>query len=92
MPFVPIEKLTKVVENKYEAVLVAAKEARVQNSIVQLKEADPNASTPKMTSLALSNVIDGKVKFFYGEEELRETPVEKVVLDIDDSEPESTDE
>ena len=52
MPFIPVEKLTEVVENKYEAVLVAAQEARVQNSIAGLKDLDPNEAQPKITSVA----------------------------------------
>ena len=84
MPFVPIEKLTKIIENKYEAVLVAAKEARVQNSIAQLKDLDPNEVYTKITTVALENLIGEKVKFFYGEEERSDVVEEQEILDIDD--------
>ena len=69
MGFVPIERLTEKVENPYEAILVAAKEARIQNSISQLKDLDPNVDYPKITTLALERVIDGTVQYYYEEEE-----------------------
>jgi DNA-directed RNA polymerase subunit K/omega len=69
MGFVPIEKVTTKVRNKYEAVLVAAKEARVQNSIAQLQDQDPNAAYPKITTLSLTRLIDGKIRYSYGEPE-----------------------
>ena len=68
MGFVPVEKLTNVIENKFEAVLVAAKQARIQNSIHQLRSFDPDGELPKMTSLALQQVIDGEVEYTFNEE------------------------
>ena len=67
MGFVPIEKVTTRVRNKYEAVLVAAKEARVQNSIAQLRDKDPNGVYPKITTLSLTRLIEGKIRYSYGE-------------------------
>ena len=52
MGFVPIEKVTGKIDNKYEAILIAAREARVQNSISQLEDRDPNAPYPKVTTVA----------------------------------------
>jgi len=69
MGFVPIEKVTTKVRNKYEAVLVAAKEARVQNSIAQLRDQDPNIAYPKITTLSLTRLIEGKIRYSYGEVE-----------------------
>ena len=86
MPFVPIEKLTKIIENKYEAVLVAAKEARVQNSIAQLQDLDPNEVYTKITTVALENLINEKVNYFYGEEKQKDVVKEQEILDIDDDE------
>jgi DNA-directed RNA polymerase omega subunit len=68
MGFVPVEKLTDAIENKYEAILVAAKDARIQNSMNQLREMDPDATQPKMTSQALQRVIDGQVNYSYEED------------------------
>ncbi len=68
MAFVPVEKLTNVIENKYEAILVAAKDARIQNSMNQLREQDPDDDQPKMTSYALQRVIDGEVDYYYEED------------------------
>ena len=86
MPFVPIEKLTNIIENKYEAVLVAAKEARVQNSIAQLQDLDPNGVYTKITTVALENLIDEKVNFFYGEEKKSDVVKDQEILDLDDDE------
>ncbi len=69
MGFVPTEKLTKVIDNKYEAILVAAKEARVRNSIAQLKDWDPDEERPKITSVALDRLTDGHVEYHYVEPE-----------------------
>jgi DNA-directed RNA polymerase subunit K/omega len=69
MGFVPIEKVTTRVRNKYEAVLVAAKEARIQNSIAQLQDQDPNTAYPKITTLSLTRLIEGKIRYSYGEPE-----------------------
>ncbi len=68
MGFVPLEKLTDVVENPYEAILIAAKEARVQNSIAALQDLDPSINHPKVTSMALQSLIDGEVQYHYEEE------------------------
>jgi len=76
MGFVPTEKLTKVVDNRYEAILVAAKEARVRNSIAQLTDWDPDHQRPKITSVALDRMISGKVEFYYAEPETEETETE----------------
>ena len=84
MSFVPIEKLTEVVENKYEAVLVAAKEARVQNSMAQLSDLDPNEQHPKVTSVALGNLIEGRVRYFYGEDDAPQPEQDEEVLDLDE--------
>ncbi len=68
MGFVPVEKVIGKVENKYEAVLIAAREARLQNSIAQLEDRDPNEVFPKVTTVALQNLIANKVRYYYGNE------------------------
>jgi DNA-directed RNA polymerase omega subunit len=69
MGFVPTEKLTNVIDNKYEAILVAAKEARVRNSIAQLSDWDPEIERPKITSVALDRLGAGLVDYHYSEPE-----------------------
>ena len=68
MGFVPTEKLTAIVENKYRAILVAAKEARVRNSIAQLSDWDPDIERPKITSVALDRLTKGLVDWRFVEE------------------------
>ncbi len=86
MGFIPVEKITDLIENKYEAVLIAAREARVQNSISQLEDRDPNAMYPKVTTVALECLIEEKVRYYYGDE-APPPPIEAEddLLDIDDS-------
>ncbi|MDP6419478.1 MAG: hypothetical protein QF492_04205 [Candidatus Krumholzibacteria bacterium] len=88
MGFIPTEKLTNVITNKYEAILVVAKEARVRNSIAQLKEWDPEVDRPKITSLAISRLLSGDVEHYYPDPdaEVSEEPAEE------ESEAEESDE
>ena len=72
MGFVPTEKLTAIVDNKYEAILIAAREARVRNSIAQLSDWDPDIDRPKITSVALDRLTEGQVDWRYGEESPKE--------------------
>jgi len=67
MGFVPTEKLTRVIDNKYEAILVAAREARVRNSIAQLSDWDPEVERPKITTVALDRLTEGLVEYHYPE-------------------------
>jgi DNA-directed RNA polymerase subunit K/omega len=87
MAFFPVEKMTRVIPNKYEAVLVAAKDARVQNNIARLKNLDPNLPQMKVTTRSLYRLIDGQVHFFYINEErsAQAAPAasESEVLDLD---------
>jgi len=83
--YIPVDKLTDVISNKYEAVLVAAREARVQNSISQLKELDPDAEQPKVTSLAIGRVIENEVKFFYGVPEENADAGDTEILDVEEA-------
>ncbi|MBN2172267.1 MAG: DNA-directed RNA polymerase subunit omega [Candidatus Krumholzibacteriota bacterium] len=83
--YIPVDKLTDIISNKYEAVLVAAREARVQNSISRLKDLDPDTEQPKVTSLALGRVIDNEVKFFYGEPKEAATAAgDTEILDVEE--------
>jgi DNA-directed RNA polymerase omega subunit len=66
----PIERLDQITENRYEAVLVAAKHARHLNTkrlakLARLEEGtvDVDIEARKMTAVALREVLEGKVKF-----------------------------
>ncbi len=61
-----IDKLTKVVENKYEAVRVMAKEARRINDLL-IRGAQGEISV-KPTSIAMKRLMENKIKFQYVEE------------------------
>ena len=62
-----IEKITKQIANRYEAVRVMAKEARRLNAlIIRGATADPDF---KPTSAAVERVIDDKIRYEYMKEE-----------------------
>ena len=64
-----IEKITKVIPNRYEAVRVMAREARRLNSlIIRGAKVDPDF---KPTSAAVERTISEKVKFEYVDPEVR---------------------
>jgi DNA-directed RNA polymerase omega subunit len=60
-----IEKITKRIHNRYEAVRVMAKEARRLNSLI-IRGAQPDDDF-RPTSAAVRRVIDDKVKYEYVE-------------------------
>ncbi|SYZ74052.1 putative DNA-directed RNA polymerase subunit omega [Candidatus Zixiibacteriota bacterium] len=62
------EELDKLTENRYEAVLLAAQRARQVNAfrLAQLERLGENAEVidgRKVTTLALQDLMTGKVKF-----------------------------
>jgi len=61
-----IDKLTEVVDNKYEAVRIMAKEARRINSLL-IRGAHIEGDL-KPTTVAMQRFLDKKVKFDYVEE------------------------
>lgn len=61
-----MEKILKVIENRYEAIRVMAKEARRVNTLIRLS---PEEVEDKPTTIAMNRVIDGKVKYEYEEPE-----------------------
>jgi DNA-directed RNA polymerase omega subunit len=61
MTFMPIEVITKKVLNKYQAVMVAAKEARRINKIP--KEERGEDENKRVTTLALRRLAEGKISF-----------------------------
>lgn len=64
--FIPVEKIWKVIENKYEAIMVAAKESRRLN---QIKREEYKNSHEKPTLDALKKLVEGKIRYTYKEEE-----------------------
>ena len=56
----------KVIENRYEAIRVMAKEARRVNTLIRLS---PDEVEDKPTTIAMNRVIDGTVKYEYEEQE-----------------------
>jgi DNA-directed RNA polymerase subunit K/omega len=61
-----IDKLSRVVENKYEAVRVMAKEARRINDLL-IRGAQGEIAV-KPTSIAMKRLMENKIKFQYVEE------------------------
>jgi DNA-directed RNA polymerase omega subunit len=59
-----MEKILKIIENRYEAIRVMAKEARRVNTLIRLS---PDEVEDKPTTIAMDRVIDGKVKYEYEE-------------------------
>lgn len=61
-----MEDVIAVIPNKYEAVRVMAREARRINSIIIRSETEVQE---KPTMMALERVLEGKVKYHYGDRE-----------------------
>ena len=73
MSYVPVEKVTGSIKNKYEAVVVAAREARHINTIMRMVGRDD--ARHKVTTRALSRVMRGDVDYVYIDEQTGvETP------------------
>jgi DNA-directed RNA polymerase omega subunit len=69
MPYLPMEEVDKVTENRYEAVIVASQHARHLNTkrlakLEQLEEdAEVDIEVRKITMVALKDLVEGKVNF-----------------------------
>lgn len=61
-----MEKILEQVSNRYEAIRIAAKEARRINALIKLSGEEIEG---KPTTIALKRLIEGKVKYFYAEPE-----------------------
>jgi len=76
MSYVPVEKVTTIIKNKYEAVVVAAREARHINTIMRMVGRDD--AKAKVTSRALNRVTRGDVDYVFLDDptlaEPQETP------------------
>jgi DNA-directed RNA polymerase subunit K/omega len=61
MTYIPRQKVTSLIPNKFEAIKVAAMEARRLNERARML----GVSLPgKITSLAVSRLLNGKVEYF----------------------------
>lgn len=58
-----MDELLKVVDNRYEAVIVASREARRLNNLQRLSGSDQKT---KVTVSALSRLLKGDIKWEYG--------------------------
>ncbi len=69
MKYTPIDEVDKRTQNRYEAVIVASRRARSINTHrlklleMMLEDSEVEIDGTKVTTLALRDVIDGKVKF-----------------------------
>ena len=68
MPDYSLEEIDKLTKNRYEAVLIAAQRARQINSLrlaklERMAEEEVQIDSRKVTSIALHDLSDGKVKF-----------------------------
>ncbi len=70
MESIPIEKLMEKVENRYEAVMVAAKRARQINR-ERGGGLEKSREKEKLTVRALRELLEGKVEFKYEKKERR---------------------
>lgn len=66
MEKISMEKILDQVENRYEAIRVIAREARRINALLKHSGEDIE---DKPTTIAMKRLIEGKVKYSYGEQE-----------------------
>ena len=68
MTYIPRQKVTDLIPNKFEAIKIAALEARRLNDRARMY----GVTLPgKITSLAVSRLIDGKVEWYDRKERAR---------------------
>jgi len=74
MTYIPRHKVTNLIPNKFEAIKIAAMEARRLND----KARTYNVNLPgKITSIAVERLIDGKVEYFDMKERARLARLER---------------
>ena len=78
--YVPLEKVTTHVLNKYEAVVVAAAEARKINSVLRMVGRDE--AQEKVTSRALRRICTGDIDFVYLDESERLAEAEALAQEM----------
>ena len=74
MTYIPRHKVIARIPNKFEAIKIAALEARRLNDRARMY----NVSLPgKITTLAVDRLIDGKVEYFDVKERARQARLER---------------
>ncbi len=75
MVFLPADGIAKVTRNGYEAVIVTSRRAREINTHrlklleMMMEDSEVEIDGTKITTLALRDVLDGKVKYHYSGDE-----------------------
>ncbi len=74
MTYIPRQKVTKLIPNKFKAIAIIALEARRLNDRARTY----NVSLPgKITTLAVERLIDGKVEYYDVKERARQVRLER---------------
>jgi DNA-directed RNA polymerase subunit K/omega len=74
MTYIPRQKVTAIIPNKFAAIKVVAMEARRLNERARMF----NVALPgKITTLAVQRLMDGKVEFYDSKERARLARLEK---------------
>lgn len=74
MVFLPADGIASRTKNGYEAVIVTARRAREINTHrlklleMMMEDSDVEIDGTKITTLALRDVLDGKIKYHYASE------------------------
>jgi DNA-directed RNA polymerase subunit K/omega len=85
MTYIPRQQVTSLIPNKFQAIKVAALEARRLNERAHTF----NVSLPgKITTLAVNRLIDGKVEYFDLKERARLARLEMEEAEEDETEEE----
>ncbi len=74
MTYIPRQKVTQIIPNKFAAIKVAAMEARRLNERARMFSV---ALPGKITTLAVQRLMDGKVEHFDAKERARLARLEK---------------
>ncbi|MDX2475058.1 MAG: hypothetical protein QNL91_15290 [Candidatus Krumholzibacteria bacterium] len=74
MTYIPRQKVTALIPNKFKAIKIAALEARRLNE----RARNYNVALPgKITTLAVDRLIDGKVEYYDVKERARQARLER---------------
>jgi len=74
MTYIPRQKVTQLIPNKFKAIKIAALEARRLNERARMY----NVGLPgKITTLAVDRLIDGKIEYYDQKERARQVRLER---------------
>jgi hypothetical protein len=74
MTYIPRQKVTQLIPNKFKAIKIAALEARRLNERARMY----NVSLPgKITTLAVDRLLDGKIEYYDQKERARQVRLER---------------